>query len=101
MQGCTCACVVVMSDVLDMMQCAERERRKRIAVLCMHAGKKENAPASANGADKKAKAAPAKKAAPKKAASSKAALTKAAPAKAAAALDKVRAASACCRSRPV
>lgn len=87
--------------VLDMMRCAERERRKRIAVLCMHAGKKENAPASANGADKKAEAALAEKAAPKKAASSKAALTKAAPVKAAAALNKVRAASARCRSRPV
>ena len=75
-------------------------------MLCMHAGKKENVFAGANGAVKKAQVAPAGKAPPKKAASSaaaptKAALTKAVPAKAAAALDKVRAASARCKRRQI
>ena len=75
-------------------------------MLCMHAGKKENVFAGANGADKKAQVAPARKAPPKKAASStaaptNAALTKAVPAKAAAALDKVLTASARCKVRPI
>ena len=72
----------------------------------MHAGKKENVFAGANGADKKAQVARARTIPPNKAASStaaptKAALTKAVPAKAAAALDKVQVAFACCKSRPI